>query len=162
MPHCRVISGLQWTRLLEGRPKYIPVGRPRGSKLYGLKYESAFGSKIEYLFGPIANVLRGRWFEFADANGPGCCQPDVIVPFEKYIVVCECKLTETAAGRDQINLLYRPILEAHYKMPVRGVVVTRHLTRETNRSVVVDSMEEAIRLSNSVIPTLHWLGRGKI
>jgi hypothetical protein len=120
------------------------------------------GLAIEKTFSPIANVYLGRWFEFEDKNGLGYCQPDVIVAMTKYVVVGECKLTETQQGRNQIEYLYKPILSYFFHREVKGVVISRHLTRETQRELVCDNMELAISKSNGVIPTLHWLGKGRI
>lgn len=130
--------------------------------MWGLKYESIVGNAIEKTLGPIAKVRKGQWFEFEDRNGLGVCQPDIIIELPNKIIVCECKLTETSNGRDQIKFLYGPILEKYYNLPVHGIVVSRHLTMETNKSLICASMEMALSKSYFVIPTLHYLGKGRL
>jgi hypothetical protein len=145
--------------MLDKRPNCIPVSRPRGVKALGLKYERLAGKEIKGVF---PQALLGTWFSFADINGFGYCQPDIIVEFVRFVVVGECKLTETQQGREQIERLYRPVLEKVFGKVVRGVVITRHLTRETKRDLVFGSFIEAVSRSNGVIPTVHWLGKGQM
>lgn len=163
--HCRVIKGLKWVKELDNRPNCIPKSQVRGIKRVGLTYEGCAGKAIERVFGGVSSVKRGKWFSFEDFNGLGYCQPDIIVDFRDYTLVCECKLTETKKGRDQINVLYRPILEFLLEKPVKGVVIARHLTRETDKELICGGMGEVLerlKEKNFVIPTLHWLGRGRI
>lgn len=81
----------------------------------------------------------------------------------KLLVVLECKLTDTAGARSQLSRLYKPVLEMGFpRRRVRLVVVTRHLTRETELGLVVGSLREALAFDLEKIPTLHWLGKGPI
>jgi hypothetical protein len=102
------------------------------------------------------------WFEFVDANGPGHCSPDLVLALPGRIVVLECKLTETPWARLQLRELYFPVLELVYGLPVQGIVVCRALARDTDTSRVVDSLDVALGVCQGFIPTVQWLGRGRL
>ncbi len=143
----------------------MPVARPRGTKRMGLKYERDFGKALQQKY-PGA-VLLGQWFYFGDSNGTGYCQPDVIVKFPHEVVIFECKLTDTLQGRSQLSKLYFPVVGQAYSLPVRGIVVTRHLSQETNTEETTDLLSEALDCARSagdryLIPTLHWRERSPL
>jgi hypothetical protein len=123
----------------------------------GLKYEKDFGDVIAKL--APGRVLHGQWFHFVDANGPGYCQPDHIVVLPDEVVIFECKLTECEQGRSQLRELYFPVVERWAYRPARGIVVTRHLTKETELDLVTDDLGLALQLRAGVIATLHWRER---
>ena len=152
----RYVAGLTQAHRLPGRPTCIPISRPRnGSKRYGLAYERSVASRT--------NGQHGIWFSFVDANGLGYCQPDVLLGLDGQVVVLECKLTEVDEARAQLGHLYLPVVARALGKPARGIVVVRHLTRESNPSNVCTSLGEALkRASDTYFPTLHWIGRGPI
>ena len=143
---------VQWP----GKPRGIPVARPRnGSKRYGLRYER-----------DVANRTGGRhglWWNYCDSAGPGWCQTDVVLLLDGEAIVLECKLTEVEQARAQLGGLYLPVVSHALKRPTRGIVVVRHLSRETNPKNVVSSLGSALKLATrDYYPTLHWIGRGPI
>jgi len=105
------------------------------------------------------SVLHGQWFYFIDADGPGYCQPDHIVILPDEVVVFECKLTECEQGRSQLRRLYFPVVERCFGLPTRGIVVTRHLTKETELALVTDDLSIALQFKENAIATLHWRER---
>lgn len=157
----RVISGLLSAHPC-ARPASIPAGRLRGVKRLGQKYELAFGKALQEKFGNSATVRLGQWFVFIDANGHGYCQPDVLVHTLDEIIIFECKLTDVETARTQLSLLYAPVVSRVYNMPTRLVVVTRHLTKETDVSRVTDGLHGVMASRREVIPTLHWRERNPL
>lgn len=146
----RVISGLKWARGLEARPSVIPVGRPRGAKRHGVKYERDFAKAL----GPVA--WHGKWFEFMDVNGHGWCQPDFVLRVGDSLIVLEAKYTWVPEGHSQIDQLYKPVLEGAFGLRVSGIVVCKNLTKEA--PMATDSLADAVQqalLGRRVV--LHWI-----
>lgn len=138
VPH-RVVVGLRRVQALASRPSYIPKSRRlRGSKAQGLTYEKKIGKRLAAVW---PGVHSGQWFEFEDANGHGCCQTDHFVVLEHHILLVECKLTETWVGFSQIDLLYRPVLEKFFGLPVIGVMACRHLVTRHNPRLITNVSE---------------------
>lgn len=156
----RVVENLRSAWLCE-KPPSIPTSRPRGVKRTGINYEKNFGKALSGVF-PHDRMMAGQWFHFSDANGFGYCQTDWLVICPLEVLIFECKLTDTEKGRSQINRLYRPVVEAVFKLPVRGIVVTRHLTKETELALVCDQMKMARAFNPGVVPTLHWRERAPL
>lgn len=149
----RVIVGLRWAKACS-RPACIPKSRPRGKKAAGLKYERDLAKAIK-------GAIHGQWFEFEDKNGHGWCQPDLFFTQGGEIFVLESKYTWTQSGHDQINLLYRPVLEAAFNIPVSGIVVCKVLTPDVEAHWVKGTLEEAIEQAKQDRKTvLHWVGVG--
>jgi len=160
----RVIKGLEWAEPLAKRPACIPEGRPKGVKATGLRYERQAATEINKAL--RGSLVRGQWFEFVDSNGHGYCQCDGLyydIRTDSYVVF-EFKLTEVAQAREQLLDLYLPVVECAWPSfgKPRGVVVARHLTRETDVKRVCDSLWKAVSWNCDQIPTLHWIGRGPL
>jgi hypothetical protein len=149
-PRCRVVDGLQWVEQAESP---WPKSRPRGAKGEGLRFEKALAKRL-------LGARHGLWFKFQDFNGIGYCSPDFIVNYEQFVLVIEAKLTDTDEGRAQIEQLYSPVLQMHYRRPIRGVLVCKNL-RQGSGNIVPD-LVSAVRLSENCIPTLQWRGKGPI
>lgn len=161
----RAIVGLEWAEPLPRRPACIPESRPKGVKALGLRYERKAAAEINKAL--HGSLVRGQWFEFVDANGHGYCQTDAFIydiRTDSYVVF-EFKLTEVAEARSQLKNLYLPVVAAawpQFQHP-RGIVVARHLTRETDTKLVYDSLFRAVSEPLAgVIPTLHWIGRSAL
>lgn len=156
----RVVEGLKFAQLAE-RPQGMPSRRPRGSRGFGLRFEGQFAKALSALY--PSKVRHGQWFYYSDLHGPGYAQPDVLLLAYATPIIFECKLTECQAGRDQIRELYAPVIASAMRQTPLGIVVTRHLTKETNLALVCDSLAQALRAARTgVTPTLHWLGRGPL
>ena len=145
----REVKGLRWARVVD-RPRCVPVGRPRGAKLRGVKFERALA-----VMWPFAS--HGVWFEFEDAAGHGYAQADFVWPQSGGWIVGEAKLTWRREAYVQLRRLYWPLVEAVWGGAPRGLVVCRNVTRETPQVEVVGSLPEALdrALGGRMIPTLH-------
>lgn len=104
MSKARVIRGLQWAERCE-RPSSIPVGRPRGAKAVGIRYEKALGKAL----GP--SWEHGQWFSFRDINGQGYCQTDFLLILPNLAIILECKYSWVKTAYEQIEFLYTPVVE---------------------------------------------------
>lgn len=155
----RVIAGLVLAKPCE-RPRNLPIARLRGTKRLGLKYEKDFAKALKAKY--PAQCLVGQWFHFVDANGPGYCQTDLLLRLPAETIIFECKLTDTDKGRSQLERLYFPVVRQAFARPVRGVVVTRHLSKETLLERVTDQLAFALACRPDVIPTLHWRERNPL
>ncbi len=122
-----------------------------------MRYEKALAKAI-----PPAEA--GPWFEFSDRNGPGWCQPDLVLEGKDSVLVLEAKFSWVASGHSQIGLLYRPVLQKALGKPVLGMVVCRNLRPELPASIqVVTGLRagmEFLRAGKAVV--LHWIGDGRL
>jgi len=153
------VRGLLWARPCP-RPK-LPRSRPRGAKAAGLAYERKLAKAIcaEH---PLA--FHGQWYEFADANGKGFCQPDVVIPRKDYVVVVEIKLSAQEDAWSQARGLYKPILEHVYRRPCYCIIATKFLRSERAADVIEESLEGAIETAHvlNLTPLWHWIGSGPL
>lgn len=145
MTEYRRIVGLKWARECE-RPKCIPKGRPRGRKAAGLRYERQLAKALP-------EAKHGQWFEFEDVNGRGYCQTDLLLHLGGWgIAILECKYTWTLEAQRQLDLLYRPVVERAFMLPVRCVVVCKVLVPEA--PLAAPTLGEALASGR----VWHWLG----
>ncbi len=150
---CRQISGLIWAKSC-GRPKSIPVSRPRGRKAAGVRYE-------RQLAAAVPQAQHGQWFEFQDRAGLGWCQADLLLKTKVGIAVLEAKYTWTPDGHKQVERLYIPVVEKVYNCPAFGMVVCRVLTSDTPRDWIRRDLATALERAACCLPTvLHWIGAG--
>ena len=158
----RSVCGLVSAQALDAKPACIPNGRPRGVKARGISYEKACAAALQGAF-PKSGVAHGQWFEFADANGRGYAQVDLllyIVALDQY-VVGECKLTDVAGARQKLANFYLPIVAMAFGKRASGFVVTRHLTQLSNVRNVCATFRDALGAAlNGGLPTWHYLGKG--
>lgn len=148
----RVIRSLRIVKPVEHGPKNFPPLPTRGSRGGGIRYEKALAAALA-----AYDVDHNPWFYFEDANGPGYCQPDLILAQGVDLFVLEAKLTDCEAGRRQLKELYLPILRHLLGSRVYGITVSRYLTPESDPKSIVDSLEIAILNARSnQIPVLHW------
>lgn len=157
----RRIRGLKWARELTRRPNCIPLGRPRGLKALGVRYEKALAKAL-----PEAD--HGRWFEYEDEGGHGYGQADFILgcavasSLTRQTILLEAKYTWTREGHDQMEWLYGPLVRATRRLEARPgtILVCRALTAETRNLAfrVVDCLEEALALARpDRRVVLQWL-----
>jgi len=154
----RHISGLLWASQGE-RPQGLTKSKAQGSKALGLSYERKVGKALAKA---LDDPLLGPWYYFLDYYGKGYCQPDVVWLGPDYTLVFEVKLTDTPAALTQILKLYKPVLELVYGKPVRGVVVTKNLTKDTLPQTLTTNLDDALILAQGTIPVYHWLGLGSM
>lgn len=150
------MQGLRWARELEARPTYIPVSRPRGVKAFGTRYEKILHAEL----GP--GWLRGKWFEYEDSNGLGCCQVD-FMGVQGRLWLLETKYTWTLEGHEQLERLYAPVValaRGVEESSIGLVLVCKNLTAramaQTGR--VADSLNVAMTNARPGVRTvLQWL-----
>lgn len=146
----RRISGIKWARACE-RPACIPVGRPRGAKAEGIRYEKKLGTFLDF-------AKRGCWFEYEDSKGHGWCQMDYLFGFQGTLFVLEVKYTYTEAAWAQLEELYFPVLRAAFNRPVRGIQVCKRLDGPP-RSALCASLAGAIPIASLGRRVVwQWLG----
>lgn len=151
MGNKRVISGLKWAQVLADRPKCIPIGRARGVKAFGVRYEKTLAKQFP-------SEARGKWFEFEDRNGLGFCQVDLLLGQLGRLIVLEAKYTWTLAGHVELETLYLPVVEEAFGLPVKGVQVCRNLTPQTlDVAEIFHSVESAARAGGGR-SVWHWMG----
>jgi hypothetical protein len=100
----------------------------------------------------------GWWLRFEDSNGPGWAQPDFffLEPDGTRIVLIEAKLSETPAGWEQLDLLYRPLLQKLFPAAeILSVQACQNLARgrDAERYPVVTELKE---IQSGVV--FHYLG----
>ena len=161
MSRHRVVCNVLWAKECE-RPRCIPTPRrkPRGSKGFGLSYESRFAENVQR---SLPGARHGQWYEYSADGQTGYCQPDVVVPLAGAVLVLECKLKNVEQAEGQLVQLYLPLLRAAYAKPVWGIIVARSLSALPKGSLVARNLLEALQMAKGdVVPVLHWLGRGPI
>jgi len=137
------------------RPDVLPVGRPRGAKALGTRYERAVALAIP-------NAFHGPWFQYWGDGGLRYCQPDFLFESEYDpgpIVCLEVKHTWLPYAHVQLEGLYGPVVRCATEREVVGVVVANWLTDGMGGLAVVNCMTEALwaaRRGYRVV--LHWLG----
>lgn len=152
MSSIRAAKGIYFAQRLAYRPPSIPIGRPRGAKAAGIRYEKALGKAL----GSFAE--HGPWFQFRDKGGFGHCQPDYLIELPSVVVVLECKYTWTLAAYVQIEALYGPVISFALGKPVIGLQVCKRLLPEAQKhSKITGMLGNGLILANSGSRvTLHW------
>lgn len=150
----RVINGLKWAALA-ARPSALPIGRPRGQKAWGVRYEREVAAAISV-------GIHGQWFKFEDSAGVGVCQTDLLLDLGTVMLVLEVKYTWTAEGHFQLDRLYQPVVEMVFGKPAIGVVVCKKLIigmpAEVKVAADLKSVIGNARAGEHAV--LHWLGVG--
>lgn len=151
----RIIKGLLSVQMVS-RPGFATTRRrPKGAKGLGLRYEKALGEALKGDQG----FIHGQWFRFIDSNGVGHCQLDFYRLTSDAVIVLESKLTWVEEGHSQLELLYRPVVEAYWRRPMVGLVVARRLVPECTAAIAqtLPSAIVAARAGTRVV--LHWAGK---
>lgn len=150
---CRRVEGLVFAAPTSAPGFAQTRRRPRGTKGLGLRYERRLALALP-------QCLHNPWYEFHDTHGRGLASPDLVAQAHGYVVALECKLANVEEAEDQLRYLYGPILSHVYRMPFRGVIVTRSLSHRPDPNRVVSSLAEA--LAHPGVPVWHWLGQGPV
>lgn len=148
----RVIRSLRLVKPVVSGPRNFPPLPTKGSRAVGIRYEQ---SLAKALAGYDAD--HNPWFYFEDANGPGWCQPDILLADGTDLFILEAKLSDCEAGVRQLKELYLPVLRHVLGNRVYGITVSRYLTRKTDTKLVTDDLGIAMLTArNHQIPILHW------
>lgn len=162
---CRKISKLITASLTECPPLYKKPPKLSGSKAKGKTYERAVGKLLRQwaetgeLYG---KVYEGQWFSFVDANGSGCCQPDILVETDSFVIILECKLTQNREALEQLAGLYRPVVEKVFQKPSVLVQVCRNLRHVPPTDFIRCVTELLDRPAYNTIYTWHFLAHARI
>lgn len=135
----------------------MPIGRPKGAKAAGVRYEKA-------LAGMLPSFAHGQWWQYQETSGGkwSYCQTDLIGRVGEIAVVLESKYTWTEEAWKQLDRLYIPVVRAALRREVVGIQVCKVL-REA-RGLVTSDLNEAIALAmaGAVPVTLHWAGLSQL
>lgn len=143
-------------RALAEKPDCIPIGRPRGAKALGVRYERQLAKHL----GPKA--LHGPWFECQTPSGHRYCQPDFVVDLggEAGLLVLEAKLTWVAEGHVKLRDLYVPVVEQAIGRPAIGLVVCKNVVPDTVLSAhVCGTLGQALAVAREGMWAV-WQWRG--
>lgn len=128
--------------------------RLKGNRAKGKTYERKVIKDFQRA-NLAAEVLASPWFNFVDYNGLGWCQPDILLIQKHCIIIVEVKLTQTSAAWQQLELLYKPVVEKHYGLPTYLLQVCKNLQYEVTAEV--NSIEEFLDAPRRGLWTLHYL-----
>lgn len=163
-PRHRRISGLLSARRLDCRPPSIPIGRPRGAKAAGMRYQRLVEKALLAAF-PGSGLDVGPWFEFADVNGRGYCQPDILIysPIRDQYIIVEIKLSNFEAAQAQIIDLYAPVIERATRSRPLGLIIMKNLSPVVPAARIFEDFRSALACAQEDwFPVWHWLGHGGI
>ena len=153
----RVIKNLQLATQMTGRPQAIPIGRPRGAKALGVRYEKLVAKQLP-------SAKHGIWWSFRDGNGPGYCQTDLLMQIGNAMVVLEVKYTWLPEAHGQLSQLYVPVVEKATGLRTVGVVVCKRLVvgMPDNNPIVGDLMSALDLALAGQRPIWHYSGVGSL
>ena len=122
-----------WSRLLP-----LNVSPFRNLKNSGHTRAQQAGKKFEarvllHLSGHFHSIQASRWFQYVTKEGNArFCQPDAYDLTDGLLTIFEIKLTRTERAREQLMLLYGPVLK-HFFNPraVRYIEIVRSLSDVT-------------------------------
>lgn len=104
----------------------------------GIAYEKKVGRLLKKLKREEkleGELFLGQWLLFEDKNGVGRAQPDAYLVKEDFVLVVECKLTQTEVAEVQLRELYGPLLRFLYKKPVVLVQAFKNMRQRPDYSV---------------------------
>ena len=81
-------------------------------------------------------IYGSLWIRYVDAEGPGLCNPDIVLECDDRVLVLECKLTQTDVAENQIFQLYAPVIRLMWNKPILGVAVFRNLIRQPKNPIL--------------------------
>lgn len=114
------------------KPPSLKSKKLKGARARGKTYERKVGKQLAKRAEKLSVDLKSQeWLEFTDANGYGYCQPDFYFVCDGFVILVECKLTQTQTAFDQMTKLYMPVLKHIYAMPIIPVQVFKNIKRHT-------------------------------
>lgn len=149
-------------QLADEAPHVPKNQRLKGTAAKGKTYERKFGRELRDLIaaGKLSGELyRQQWLMFTDQEGFNFAQPDCYVVQSNRVWLFECKRTENKSACDQLILLYRPLLQFLYELPVYCVQVCKNIRANANpewRGELVDHIDQALALEDELC-TFHYI-----
>lgn len=124
----RMLSGLQSAMRIKpafGKPKPTNAA----AKL-GLTYERRVERELKshVTRGNLLDMEHTPWFTFYDDFGNNNCSPDFLLLLDAGLVVVEVKLTWVPHALPKLTDLYCPVVSLALHLPVRPLVICKHLT----------------------------------
>ena len=101
-------------------------------------------------------LYSGQWFAFYDDSGPGYCQIDHYILLPGFIILVECKLTQTEKAEYQMEKLYVPILHKVYGVPVISLQICKNVRYHLRNGI--QHITDLIKYPRGGVYTWHYLG----
>jgi hypothetical protein len=155
----RTVHNIAWAKECESKPFMRGPRRVTGTRAKGISYERTLAKTLR---ATLPGVRHGQWFVYHADGNLGYCQTDFIRLSSGCVHVLECKLSNVEEATEQFLDLYFPILKKVYALPVYGIIVTKSVHRVPDLAHITSSLSEALRLAETRVPVLHWLGRGPL
>jgi len=116
----------------------------------------AFERKVGKELARRGHPLQDAWFQFHDTKiGRGYAHPDGFIQFKTRTLLVEMKLTGGPHGKQQMEGLYKPILEHVFGLPVKCLLICKWITADTPGPIF--NSIEAFLASEESFGTLQWL-----
>lgn len=123
------------TEILEAKlvppPAFTRNQKMRGVRRAGITFEEKVGEVLERKFHGM--VIHGAWVDYYDSRlGERSCSPDYLVVDVRsgIITVVECKLSHTHHAWQQLNDVYKPVIEFLFPgFEIRGIEVCKNFER---------------------------------
>lgn len=148
----RAVVGLESAIEIAEPPFFARRRRLTASGRKGITWQNKVGKHLQRLW--PGRVRSEQWFCFYDANGQGYAQPDHFVLFSDRVLLVECKLTQKELAEQQMELLYKPILEHIYHLPVACLQAFLNMRWREERMI------ETLAAAQMISGTYCWHGWG--
>jgi len=126
-----------------------------------MTYERTVGKRLQRRIeeGDLeGKLMPAQWFRFEDENGRGYCQTDYYIICAGFIVLLECKLTQTQMAEGQMTELYVPILKHIYECPIICVQVFKNVRHKiSNRLSDISILTEEPNHPKTGVWNWHYI-----
>lgn len=140
---------IEWAQACS-RPSCIPVGRPRGVKAQGLRYERLLAKAWP-------QAVHGQWWTYGAYGVRKFCQTDLLLVRPTAAIIVEVKLSWTPEARRALDEVYIPVVKRALDKPAFGFMATQHL-RKGMSGVVLGDLDEAVEAAFRGWNVIwHWL-----
>ena len=152
----RQLTHVEWAHECEP-PSFAKRSRLRGTKAMGVSYERKLAKVLP------RGTVHGQWFVYRADGRVGYCQPDFLLKGRNELAVLEAKLTDVHAAREQLELLYAPVLRACYGRVVLCVAVSRSVAMVPVSVEICETLARALAVAREGnFAVLHWIGTGRV
>lgn len=152
--HCHQIVGLRNAKILKNSPWGKGSPKLKGARAKGKTYERTIFRLLKRALAPDVELYYNLWIGYTDSQGTSYCQPDIFLVLPGWILLLECKLTQTEEAERQLQGLYKPVLEWIFHKPVVTVQVCKNLRYKPKNEI--QSLREANQVG--ILYTYHCPG----